>query len=198
MKAVLSLITVFLLSFSIIGATEEAENEMASGYISDNLFVYMHAGAGNNYRILGSVDAGSEIKLTGEQENNFTQLIDTKGRTGWVESRYVSATPGLRSTVNELNQKLSTNAETERQLSQELNQAKQTINQLEQQNSQLSANVEQLKQSLAETKSQIENQDIDSKKEWFFNGAIVLIIGLLLGIVLPHLAAKRRKVDNWR
>ena len=79
-----------------IQAEEAAPQEFAQGFISDELFIYMHSGAGNNYRILGSINSGTEIKLTNEEENEYTQIIDTRGRTVWVESKYVSAKPGLR------------------------------------------------------------------------------------------------------
>jgi SH3 domain protein len=45
----------------------------------------------------------------------------------------------------------------------------------------------------------LKDQDTNIKKEWFFNGAIVLVIGLLLGLILPRLAARRKgSMDNWK
>ena len=51
---------------------------------------------------------------------------------------------------------------------------------------------------LTQTKSQLKNQDTDIKKQWFFNGAIVLGIGLLFGLILPRLFSKRKaNMENW-
>ena len=82
--------------------SEESSVEVTQGFISDDLFIYMHSGAGNNFRILGSINSGTEIKLTGLTENEYTQIIDNKNRKAWVESKYVSTTPGLRFVIAEL------------------------------------------------------------------------------------------------
>ena len=70
---------------------------------------------------------------------------------------------------------------------------------LNQETKQLESKISQLNQELAETKLQIKNQDTDLKKEYFYNGAIVLGIGLLLGIVLPRLAGRRKSsMESWK
>ena len=57
------------LSSSLSLSAQAAENNYKQGYISDELFIYMHAGPGTNYRILGTVIAGSDVKITGAVEN---------------------------------------------------------------------------------------------------------------------------------
>ena len=56
----------------------------------------------------------------------------------------------------------------------------------------------QIQQQLEKTQSKVKNQDTDIKKQWFFNGAIVLGIGLILGLILPKFFARRRSnMDSW-
>lgn len=52
-----------LLLFVCAVATTSAQAE-ATRYISDNLFTYMHTGPSNQYRIMGSIDAGSKSGIT--------------------------------------------------------------------------------------------------------------------------------------
>jgi len=193
------------LSFTmLLTAHAEQENtqtsaEVSQGFITDDLFIYMLAGSGTKYKILGSVTAGSEIKLTGVIQNEYTQIIDDKNRTAWIESKYVSEKPGLRFVVAELNAQLATATELNSQLDSQLNNIKATMTNMHDKSSQLNNEIAALKNQLATTTSKLKTQDTDIQKQWFFNGAIVLGIGLILGLLLPRLGGKRKSsVDNWK
>ncbi len=180
-------------------ATQTADDNLQTAYISDDLFIYMHAGPGNNYRILGSINSGEEVKLTGQASNDYTQIIDNKGRSTWVESKYVSEKPGLRVIIAELNAKLADSEDNSTQVSDELTQANNEISQLNEQTEQLNQKITTLTRELATTQSKLSNQDLDLKKEYCFNGAIVLGIGLLLGLILPRLSLRKKSnMDNWK
>ncbi|NQZ80723.1 MAG: TIGR04211 family SH3 domain-containing protein [Colwellia sp.] len=182
-----------------IQAEEAAPQEFAQGFISDELFIYMHSGAGNNYRILGSINSGTEIKLTNEEENEYTQIIDTRGRTVWVESKYVSAKPGLRYIIAELNEKLANIESVGADLDGQLNEANNNTEQLISDKKKLNSEISSLNTELTEVKSQLKDQDMNIKREWFFNGAIVLIIGLVLGLLIPQLTARKKSsMDSWK
>lgn len=179
--------------------SSEDETSYATAYISDDLFVYMHAGPGNNYRIVGSINSGDEVKITGSIENGYTQILDPKNRTTWIESKYVSTAPGLRVAIAELNTKLALNEEATNQTDNSLAEANAKIDELNQQNIQLTDQISSLKNQLATTESQLSNQDLDLKKEYFFNGAIVLAIGLILGLVLPRLTVRKKaSMESWK
>ena len=68
---------------------------------------------------------------------------------------------------------------------------------LTEQNEALSQQVAELNKTLSATQAKLKSQDMDIKKEWFFNGAIVLIIGLVLGIILPFFTTRKRRTDSW-
>ena len=199
MKSIKGLFVGLALSLSFPLLAEEAPANLASGYISDDLFVYMHSGAGNNYRILGSVNSGVEVKVTGKHENDYSEIIDDKNRNVWVESKYVSLKPGLRFVIAELNEKLANTAASSDNLSDELSAAKNHIEKMTQERITLNNEISQLNKTLTTTQSKLKDQDTNIKKEWFYNGAIVLIIGLLLGLLIPRLTARRKgSMDNWK
>lgn len=185
----------FLILFTFALSAQEESN--VTGFISDELFIYMHTGAGNNYRITGTITAGSEVILTGQEKNNYIELIDTKGKTAWVESKYVSTTPGLRNVIAELNSRLATYADVELKNQTKLSESSITIETLTSNNNDLTAQVAQLEQELTRVKSKIKHQDQEMLTQWFFNGAIVLGIGLFLGVLLPRLVSKKRKTSSW-
>ena len=115
----------FAIAFTALSFAASAQQEpstLTDGYISDELFIYMHSGAGNNYRIVGSINAGTQVKLTGEQRNGYTEIIDDKERTAWVEDKFVSEKPGLRFVVAELNGQLAENSDIESTLKSQLDE----------------------------------------------------------------------------
>ncbi len=184
--------------FSIL-AEEVAPQELTQGFISDELFIYMHSGAGNNFRILGSINSGTEIKLTHIEENEYTKIIDNRGRAVWVESKYVSAKPGLRYIIAELNEKLANVESIGVDLDGQLNASNNKSEQLALEQVNLNNEISSLNTELAEVKSQLKDQDMNIKKEWFFNGAIVLALGLILGLIIPRLIARKKSaMDNWK
>ncbi len=200
MNNVINVIAVFAISFasSLFFSAQAAENNYKQGYISDELFIYMHAGPGTNYRILGTIIAGSDIKITGSEDNGYSEIIDDKDRATWVETKYVTTQAGLRFVVADLNKKLAASTDFSSQLDGEVNELKSTVNTLTQDKKKLTAELAQLTETLAKTRTKIKGQDLDIQKKWFFNGAMVLGVGLILGLILPRVFARRRgSMDNW-
>lgn len=182
-----------------IQAEEVVPDKLIKGFISDELFIYMHSGAGNNYRILGSINSGTEIQLSGVEENEYTQIIDDKNRKVWVESKYVSTKPGLRFIIAELNEKLASIEGRGSELQDQLLQANRSVEELNSEKIKLQREISTLNATLKETTSKLKDQDMNIKKEWFFNGAVVLCIGLILGLIIPRLGShKKSGMDNWK
>lgn len=187
-----------ILSSSLSLSTQAAENNYKQGYISDELFIYMHAGPGTNYKILGSILAGSEVKITGSEDNGYSEVIDNKNRATWVESKYLSTKAGLRFVVAELKGKIASSSDFSSQLDGEVNELKSKVNLLTNDKKKLSSELKKLTSTLTKTQSKIKDQDTNIKKQWFFNGALVLGVGLILGLILPRFFTRRRgAMDSW-
>jgi SH3 domain protein len=199
MKIIKALLVGLVLSSSSPLFAEDSPTNLSSGYISDDLFIYMHSGAGNNYRILGSINSGTEVKVTGKNENDYSEIIDDKNRNVWVESKYLSLKPGLRFVIAELNEKLANTSSNTDSMSEELSQSRNTIQNLSSEKAQLNNEISQLNKTLITIRAKLKDQDTNIKKEWFYNGAIVLVIGLLLGLILPRLTSRSKgSMDNWK
>lgn len=195
-----NLVSLFILSVFIMGFTALSvqAQESQQGFISDDLTIFMHSGPGTNYRILGTITAGTQIQVTGKTSNDYSEIIDDKDRTTWVESKYVTRQPGLRFVVADLNGKLASGSDYSAKLDGELNEVKNSLNALSKENEKLQTELNQVQQQLEEAESKVKDQDTNIKKQWFFNGAIVLGIGLFLGLILPKFFARRRSsMDSW-
>ena len=91
--------TLLLLALTCISSKASA----ATSYVSDNLHTYIHSGSSAKYKIVGSVDAGEHITVINTNANTgFTLVKDSKGRSGWINSKYVSKTPGLKERLPKL------------------------------------------------------------------------------------------------
>lgn len=186
------------LASSLFTSAQAAENNYKQGYISDELFIYIHTGPGKKYRILGTIIAGSKVQITGSIDDGYSEIIDDKDRTAWVESKYVTTQPGLRFVVAELNGKIATSSDYSSQLDGEVNELKSKVNLLTNDKKKLSAELKKLTTTLEKTQTKIKDQDTNIKKQWFFNGALVLGIGLILGLILPRFFARRRgSMESW-
>ena len=101
----LRLIFLAALSFSITWAAHAEDKR----YISDELSTYVHSGPGNQYRIVGTLNAGEEVTLLSVNDStNYGQIRDPKGRTTWIPLDQLSQTPSLRTRVPELEQQVKT------------------------------------------------------------------------------------------
>jgi SH3 domain protein len=80
----------------------------------------------------------------------------------------------------------------------EVNELKSQLDATTAQNKELMTELSDTKKLLSSTQSQVKDQDTNIKKQWFFNGAIVLALGLLLGLVLPKFFSRKRGgMENW-
>jgi SH3 domain protein len=190
------LIVFILTSFAIQAEQQEA---LGVGYIIDDLVVYTHSGAGSQYRITGTLVAGSQVKLTGASENGFTQIITNNNKQVWIKDEYLSDKPGLRFIIADQNTQLASETEKNQSLQAQLSAAEANISTLTEQNEQLTKQLANKSKLLSAATSKLDSQDLDLKKQWFFNGAIVLGIGLLLGIVLPRISFKKKSnMNSWK
>lgn len=85
---VIRLLLILLLSASSAAFAQE------SRYISDEVFVVLHAGPGSNYRWVGKLIPGTElIEKRRSTDGNWAEVATTRGTEGWVQAEYLSTEP---------------------------------------------------------------------------------------------------------
>lgn len=191
----LILATLFVPFQAISLQDTEVTGTEATHYVRDDLFIFMHAGPTREYRILGSVDAGTPLEVL-EEEEDFTR-VKTPDRTGWIESRYVTTRLPLALQMPQINQQL---ADSEVALQEEVNksaQLRQQLNDARQQIADLTAQRETSQQTIAELQQQVKREDKDELFTWFTRGGMVAGGGVLLGLLLSLLPRRRRRGGEW-
>lgn len=190
--------TILLCAVISAQAQEARSSKNQQGFISDDLSIYMHTGPGTNYRILGTIIAGTEIKITGKSEKGYSEIIDDKSRNTWIETKYLSTKPGLRFVVDELNAKIANSSDYTNQLDGEVNELRSSVEILTKDKNKLLTQLKQVERQLKITTSKVKDQDTKILTQRFYNGAIVLSVGLLLGLILPRFFARRKSsMDSW-
>lgn len=201
MKFLVSLL-VSLLSLSC------APNFASQRYISDQLFAYMHSGPSAQFRIIGSVNAGSTINLLEGSNSNYSKITDAKGRSGWVETKFITNTmpasiklPRVEEELLLVKSKLS-NIGAKNKIfleSQQQTLSKQikTNNTLVAQRQELINEINSLQLGNSKLEARISRQSEEVERQWFIRGAGVVIAGIFIGLVVPHLPRRKKKNDNW-
>ncbi|MGS2719077.1 TIGR04211 family SH3 domain-containing protein [Paraglaciecola aestuariivivens] len=179
-------------------AQEPNDSEGEIRYISDDLYTYLHAGPGRNFRILGSVVAGTRVTLLQENlEKNFVEIIDDKQRTGWVDADFINATGSVRELVPGLQQQVQEFQQTIEQQRRNNDLLNQQIVDLKSQNASHIRKLQELENTNAQLTQTLADYDQTAQMEWFTRGGIVALISLILGIIITYLPKKRRRNDNW-
>ncbi|GHZ96299.1 hypothetical protein VCSRO177_3159 [Vibrio cholerae] len=187
--------------FSMLAAPTFAQDR----YIADKLFTYMHSGPSNQYRILGSIDAGEKVKLIEvNKESGYSHIADERGRTGWVESRFITREvsntlrlPALEKELEEVKKLLANarqNADSEKAgLAESLELRNQQIAELERNYADISKQLTDSQSEIRELRAKLDTQKEDLLLKYFTYGGGVAGIGLLLGLVLPHIIPRRKR-----
>lgn len=188
-----------LLSAVLLGASTQA---FAADYIAENLSTYMRKGAGNQFKISGSIQAGEPVTVL-DKKDNFVLIRDSRNREGWVLASEISQTASPRELIPQLQQEVQTltaklkNMDSDWQRrTAEMQRRSQDA---EKQSSNLFEENAQLKRELEIVKNKNRNLEImqDAEKrtiaiQYFIYGGSVLVVGLLIGLIIPIILPKRR------
>lgn len=195
----------------------------AATYVSDQLSINMRSGPDYSYNITELVEAGTRVTVLGRSDG-WTKVRTPEGEVGFVLSRLLSNTPAAQDRLAGMQARVAELEQTKQQLEQKLATALANVKKLRQRKQQLVAENKKLKAELAAIKraaanavqlrkenqrlhqkvlamkSEIqslraENQALQSRSDGMKVGAFILVVGIVLGLVLPMF--RRRKRNTW-
>lgn len=199
---IIFLFTTFL---SLLSPSVFAENNQ---YITENLYTYFRSGAGDQYRIVGSIQAGSPVTILSES-GKYTRVRDERHREGWVLTKDLSKTPSskmenpqLKAKIEALTLKLNTIDDSWKQRVSEMQrrtaQAENQSASLLEENTHLKREMEMISNKNRNLEAMLDANKQAIAIQWFIYGGSVLGVGLLLGLVLPRLIPqRRRRPSGW-
>lgn len=179
-------------------AQEPNDADGETVYIADDLYTFMHAGPGRNFRILGSVTAGTKVTmLQRDDTEGFVEIIDDKQRTGWVDARFINDQPSVREAMPELQQNLSDTQVSLQDAQQKNDLLNQQILDLNSRNKQMQSELKELQTRHDRIERELANKDNKVQLEWLTRGGIIGLIGIVLGVIVMLIPRKRRRNDGW-
>ncbi|MFA3791621.1 TIGR04211 family SH3 domain-containing protein [Aliiglaciecola sp. SL4] len=197
----LSTTILFIFTLTISNVSAQQEPNDGSGdirYITDDLSAFMHTGPSRNYRILGSVIAGTRITvLQQNKDTGFIEIIDDKQRTGWVESQYVSRDQSIRELVPGLQQSVKKYSSQIAQLNKSNDLLSQQLSDLTSQNKVLVKDLESQTKETQKLQRELDMLDQSAQMKWFTRGGIIALVSILLGVIIAYLPKKRKRSDQW-
>lgn len=186
-----------LLIGALLFATASFAEEQP-GYISDDIYVFIHGGPGNQYRILGSIEAGQKVTLLGETEDDFSKIIDHKGREGWVKSEFLTTQSTFRYQIDAQQAKLD---EAQQQLQNALSSRGEVTAEIDDLKSQLAKAQNSLAAATKardDAQQQLASMQDDAKYKMWREGGIIGALGALIAVILVYLPRPRaKKRDRW-
>ncbi|EBP7819551.1 SH3 domain-containing protein [Salmonella enterica subsp. enterica serovar Heidelberg] len=194
-------LTLLALSATAVSHAEETR------YVSDELNTWVRSGPGDNYRLVGTVNAGEEVTLL-QSDANYGQIKDSSGRTAWIPLKELNTMPSLRTRVPDLENQVKTltdklnNIDTTwnqrtADMQQKVAQSDSVINGLKEENQKLKNELIVAQKKVSAANLQLDDKQRTIIMQWFMYGGGVLGIGLLLGLVLPHMIPSRKRKDRW-
>jgi SH3 domain protein len=187
-----------LAATSFISYAEEAPSSNENtAYIVDNLYTFMHSGPSKNYRILGSVDAGTQVTLLSAEDNGYFKIRDDKDREGWVEAKFVTENAGIQQQFQALSNDMTLMQEQLRQAEIELPQLQEQNKTLTEQNQALSEQIQALKNTIESERNAKQTASAKENRQLLTYGGAIAFIGLLLGIILTIMLSRRKRYDGW-
>jgi len=219
----------FLLTLIVALSAALPAQARETRYVSDEVFIVLHSGPGNEYRWLAKLTPGSRMELARTaEEGEWAEVTTAAGTSGWVKTEFLTPRPpaqvrladaeakaarlaeqnqelttrlaSLRTEKTELSSELGDNSSQLEELNQELANLKQISGnavQLDADNRRLVEESENLRSEVDMLKA--ENQRLTDKlqSEDFIDGALAVLLGVVITLVVPRLWPKRRRMSEW-
>lgn len=177
------------------------------------LEVTLRSGQGTEFEIIRMIRSGTPVEvLESNQRTGYTRVQMPGGTAGWILTRYLTANPvgaeelvAARQTIDQLtreNRELTDDRN--RYMSEADNLAAELAKlkelsanalALEDSNQQLQARLKRGEETIAQLEKDNARLSSTGNRDWFLAGGGVLVLGILMGVILPRLRWRRKR--SW-
>lgn len=194
-------------------------------YVSDQLEIYMRAGKGTDYKIIRALPSGTPLEIletskgyvrarapsgtTGwvlrrflaDSKTTRQQLAETEQRLAQLRIENEQLTTdieNLRDQKGSASQDLGKLSITNRQLSQQLEDIKRTASStlaIDAENRELKTRIVAYERQLQTLQQENERLQSRTARDWFMVGAAVVILGIIIGLIIPRISWRRK--SSW-
>lgn len=154
-----------------------------TGWVRSYIRLNLRSGAGTQYKILGGVETGDEMRVLSRGES-WTQVQTTDGRIGWIPAGYLETKPPPTLRLQQLETETAT-------LRTELEEIRTEASQLRESNATLTATDSGQRDEIESLK--IDNYELraGSRYQEWITGGLILTLGMLVGAFLHRNSTRR-------
>ena len=184
-------------------------------YIVDQIKLPMRTGQSTSHSIIRMLPSGMAVEVLEEGTSGYTHIRTPGAKDGWILTRYLMKTPAARDRLeaaeikmtkyNVLNEEKNAIEEEHAKLQVENSALKKELTLIRKTSAQALAMADEnkmLKIKTAESEQALESlrqetNDIKSgaSQKWFMLGGGAILLGIILGLILPGL--RQRKRSQW-
>jgi SH3 domain protein len=177
----LALAIAFLFLSTSTMATTAAAAEI--GWVRSYIRLNLRAGAGTEFKILGRVETGNELKVLSRHED-WTRVEAEDGRIGWIPAGYLEKVPPPTLRLSQLETETAT-------LRTALEEIRSEANQLRESNATLAATDSGQREEIEALK--IDNYELraGSRYQEWITGALIVALSMLVGAFLQRNSTRR-------
>jgi len=211
MKPLFIIITVFSAVFFESMAPAHAEIR----YIVDQAKLPLRSGQSTSHAIVRMLPSGMAVEILEQSSTGYTHIRIKDGKDGWILSRYLMKEPAARtrliaaekelSKFHQLKQEKTALEQKQIQLRNENNKLQNELTHIRitaanavaiaDENNALKSKAEQAEQAFEALRQETSEIRNGSQQRWFMLGGGAILLGILLGLILPRL--KFRRKDRW-
>lgn len=198
-------------------------------YVSDEVFIVLHAGPGSNYRWLGKLIPGTELfELRRSPDGNWAEVETERGTVGWVQAEYLASEPPAQVRLPAVVTQLEEAERDAARLTNELTEAEAARDALEAELAESNGKLQEVTEELARLRqvsgsaietaennrrlveevagmrTRIDTLEADNQRlqarvrsSAFIDGALAVLLGVIVTLVVPRLWPKRRPSSSW-
>ncbi len=184
-------------------------------YIVDQIKLPMRTGQSTSHSIVRMLPSGMAVKVLEKGKDGYTHIRTPGAKDGWILTRYLMKMPAARDRLEAAEIKVTRyNALYEEKkaieeeharlqsenskLAQELASIRKTSAQalaMADENETLKIKAEQAEQALGNLRQETQDIKRGTSQKWFMLGGGAILLGIMLGLILPSL--RRRKKSQW-
>ncbi|MDQ6969899.1 MAG: TIGR04211 family SH3 domain-containing protein [Mariprofundus sp.] len=184
-------------------------------YIVDQAKLPLRSGQGTSFSIVRMLPSGAAVRVLEQSDAGYTRVRTAKGKEGWILSRYLMKSPAARdrlawaekelSKLKRLKQDKKSLEQIGKQLSGDNKQLQNELTRIRKtaanavliadENKALQIKASQAEQAYDDLRQETKDIRSGAQQRWFMLGGGAILLGILLGLILPRL--KFRRKDRW-
>jgi len=192
-----------------------ASAQAETRYIVDQAKLPLRSGQSTSHAIVRMLPSGMAVQVLEQSATGYTHVRTPGGKEGWILSRYLMKEPAARvrliaaekelSKLHQLKQQKTALEQQQSKLKAENRQLRNDLAHIQKtaanavaianENSALKAKAAQAEQAFESLRRETDSLRSGAQQRWFMLGGGAILLGILLGLILPRL--KFRRKDRW-